>query len=131
MLRSNTEAQNKHRLMTSAIGEYFSIYREQIGQPLYTKPIKRLFHHWGARDLKKNYKIDFILEPKDKLLSAGWELGCIGVEAKPTPLEGSKFGKAISQMLDYQSAAFKLGDHSEAQELSMIFLLGPDRYHGV
>jgi hypothetical protein len=81
--------------------------------------------------LKKDYKIDYVLEPKPDLLTAGWELGCIGVEAKPSSLDGSKFGRAVSQMLDYQSAAFTIGDNSEPRELSMIFLLGPDRFHGV
>jgi len=49
MPRYDTEVQNKDRLMASPIGEYFSIHRERIGQPIYTKPIKRLFRRGQSR----------------------------------------------------------------------------------
>jgi hypothetical protein len=131
MRKFNTEAQNKKQLSQSAIAKYFYIHSEIVGRPVYVKPIKRLFEKWGVRSLKKSYKIDFVLEPKEGLLQRGWDLGCIGIEVKSSSLVGSKFGKAVSQIMDYQTSAFKLENHNEAKELSMIFLLGPDRFHGV
>lgn len=127
----STESENKRRLLGSSIQDHFTIHSERRGRPLFTKPIKRLFNEWGTRTLKKEFVIDFILEPKDSVIRSGWELGCIGVEAKPSPLVGSKFGKAVSQILDYQTAAFGgITSSTEEKELSMIFLLGPDKFHG-
>lgn len=125
-----TEAENKKRMLGSRVIDHFNVYGERRGTPQYIKPVKRLFDGWGLRSAKKKFVIDFVLEPKESALAAGWELGCVGIEAKQSPLVGSKFGKAVSQILDYQTAKFDLAPNLEACELSMIFLLGPDRFHG-
>lgn len=126
-----TEAANKAKLLNSSIVDYFTVHSERRGRPLFTKAIKRLYDGWGTRSLKRGYVIDFVLEPKQSLIQEGWELGCVGVEAKPSPLRGRNFGKAVSQILDYQASAFRLlNEVGDECELSMIFLLGPDRFHG-
>jgi hypothetical protein len=50
----------------------------------------------------------------------GWEIGCIGVEIKSTFHINEKPGKAIAQILDYQSCTYSLPNGKT--ELSMIFL---------
>ncbi len=128
---TRTEPQNKKLLIESSISRHFRIHSERPGRVHYTKPIKRLFNSWGSRRLKSNFTIDFVLEPLDSVLSEGWELGCVGVEAKPSQLNGSGFGRAVSQILDYQASKFTVSnDSTEEHELSMIFLLGPNRFHG-
>lgn len=130
-MKEFSEFENKKRLLNSRIGEHFWIYPERPGRPLFTKAIKRLYSDWGARRMKERFTIDFILEPKQSALDEGWELGSVGVEAKPSRLTGKSFGRAVAQILDYQAARFSLPSTGvEERELSMIFLLGPDRFHG-
>ncbi len=130
-MKSHSEPESKKRLQSSLVANYFSIHSEQRGQLQYAKPIKKLFDKWDVRRLKQKLVIDFVLEPKQALLDAGWDLGSVGVEAKPSPLVGSSFGKAFAQILDYQASIFPIrGQAAGQRELSMIFLLGPDRFHG-
>lgn len=128
-MKVRTEPENRRLLLDSVIPSYFNVYSERTGRLVYIKPIKRLFGEWSERPLKKTVKIDYVLEPTERTLALGWDLGCVGVEVKGSHLEGSDFGRAVSQILDYQCGAFYCRDDCPVEEeLSMIFMLGPHRF---
>ncbi|MBS0657211.1 MAG: hypothetical protein JSR82_03065 [Verrucomicrobia bacterium] len=112
--------------------QWFKIHKECRGTPAFTKPFKRLFAVWDVRRGKHHFQIDFILEPRTSLIETGWGLGCVGIEAKGSldGNDGSAFGRAFAQILDYQTAQFQIAPKTAPQPLSMIFLLGPKRFYG-
>jgi len=73
----------------------FEIWREVTGENLHPLP---------KMNNKRNYRIDRILAPTEKLKIAGWDKGYIGVEIKRS---GIKAGPPISQMFDYLHCAWK------------------------
>lgn len=121
MIKKVTEPDAKIEFLKKVPRNYFDVHEEVQGTPKFIKPIKRLFHKWGIGKEKNEYRIDFVLCPTKQCLAIGWDLGPIGVEVKKYPLVGKDAGKAISQMMDYQIAEFRLPDGDE-KELSMIFL---------
>ncbi|MCL4500379.1 MAG: hypothetical protein M1438_00810 [Deltaproteobacteria bacterium] len=115
-----TEKQAAENFINCVPSDYFNIYRECKGEAIYVKKLKRLFAYWDNKKVPTSGKIDFILEPTDLLEKIGWEIGCIGVEVKSSSLINKKPGKAIAQILDYQSRIYSLPNGKA--ELSMIFL---------
>jgi hypothetical protein len=75
----------------------FSVHHEVEG---------RLLHHRANTEGSGKVIIDRILVPKRPLISAGWTLGPIGIEAKRSSAKG--LGKAIAQAQDYSRAAFQM-----------------------
>lgn len=120
-MRKISEPHAKSKFLEKVPRKYFDIYKEIKGVPLYTKPIKRLYRKWGKGKEKNEYKIDFIISPTEECLKLGWDLGPVGVEVKKYPLVGKEFGRAISQIMDYQTAQF-MTPEGKTRELSMIFL---------
>lgn len=89
------------RMVPAHLFEVFPEVRGELGE---SKPIKRKFKDWGLSN-QKVVRIDYVLCPRKPLLEAGWELGSIGVEIKNCPglgRSGSKFGRVLSQLFDYQ-----------------------------
>lgn len=105
--------------------EYFNVHKQCKGEALYVKKLKRIFADWDKKKVPVSGVIDFILEPTDLLEKMGWEIGCIGVEVKSSFHINEKPGRAIVQILDYQSCTYQLPNRRT--ELSMIFLF-PYRY---
>ncbi len=73
----------------------FKIWCEVPGELLQPLPGKK----------EKDFRIDRILCPAEKLRAAGWTKGLIGVELKRS---GEKVGPPLSQCLDYLRAAWTL-----------------------
>ena len=84
------------------------------------KKLKKIFAAWDGRNIPNSGVVDFILEPTDELINNGWEIGCLGVEIKSSYAIENKPGRAIVQILDYQSCSYNLSNGTT--ELSMIFL---------
>lgn len=128
-MKTISEPHAKAKFLEKAPRLYFDVYKEVKGIPTYIKPIKRLYREWGNVKGKNEYKIDFILSPTYECLKLGWDLGPVGVEVKKYPLDGKEFGRAISQIMDYQSALFETPD-GHNKELSMIFLYSSSHAKG-
>ena len=94
----------------------FIVHREVCGSYLFTLPEKTTS---GA------CRIDRILEPTEKLITAGWGQGMIGVELKRSD---KKIGPVISQLLDYKKAAWKLPNGSLVI-LSYVFVYPAEKAH--
>jgi hypothetical protein len=109
--------------------EFFNIYKECKGEIQFIKPIKQLYINWKKTKIPKYMKIDYILEPTEKLLKAGWEIGCIGVEVKRT--NERMYGKILSQIFDYQNCLFEITGNNNKIPLSMIFLFPYERFYGL
>jgi len=123
------EPQAKKYLEEIIPREYFNIYKECKGDIQFIKPIKQLYIKWKKTKIPEYLKIDYILEPTEKLIDAGWELGCIGVEVKRT--NERMYGKILSQIFDYQNCFFKLPGNKNKIPLSMIFLFPYERFYGL
>lgn len=115
-----TEKQATEQFINCVPTEYFNVHKQCKGEAIYVKKLKRLFADWDNRKVPVCGIIDFILEPTNLLEKMGWEIGCIGVEVKSSFHINEKPGRAIVQILDYQSCAYQLSNGST--ELSMIFL---------
>jgi hypothetical protein len=113
-------------LFESAVpADLFTTHRECSGSITTIKPIKKLFIEWGKSKASKRLRIDYILEPTQKLLNIGWELGSVGVEVKKVggnSIPDKREGKILAQLFDYQSATFQISNNPVEQSLSMIFL---------
>ena len=105
--------------------DLFHVHPQCKGKAVYVKKLKRLFAGWDNRKAPIGGIVDFILEPTRALEEYGWEIGCVGVEIKSSFAVEKNAGKAITQILDYQSCLYSLP--SGDTELSMIFLF-PYRY---
>ena len=115
-----TEKQATEKFYSGVPTEYFRVHKQCKGEALYVKKLKKLFANWDQKPPPGYGKVDFILEPTDSLLKQGWEIGCIGVEIKSSFNIVNRPGRAIAQILDYQSCEYSLP--SGRTELSMIFL---------
>jgi hypothetical protein len=115
-----TEKQAKEQFINCVPAEYFYVHKECKGEAIYVKKLKKIFANWDRRKVPANGIIDFILEPTSLLIEKNWEIGCIGVEIKSSFDIKNKSGKAIVQILDYQSCIYSLPNGRT--ELSMIFL---------
>jgi len=115
-----TEKQATEQFLMCVPSEYFKIHRQCKGEPIYLKKLKRDFLNWDQKPVPKYGLVDFILEPTDELMKKGWEIGCVGVEIKSTFQINKNPGKAIVQILDYQSCKYSLNGNET--ELSMIYL---------
>jgi hypothetical protein len=100
--------------------EYFKIHKQIRGKAIFVKKFKKIFSVLDGTKCQNTVMIDFILEPTDKLLEEGWEIGCIGIEIKSSFGIEKIAGRALCQILDYQSCMYKLPEMTT--ELSMIFL---------
>jgi hypothetical protein len=109
--------------------EFFNIYKECKGVIQSIKPIKQLYINWKKTKIPKYLKIDYILEPTEKLLKAGWEIGYIGVEVKRT--NERMYGKILSQIFDYQNCLFEIPGNNNKIPLSMIFLFPYERFYSL
>lgn len=89
-----TEEQAVNALLT-ATKNLFRPYLEVEGRYFALRP--------GVSD--RGARADCILVPTNEMCARGWDLGIIGVEAKRP---GEKAGRAISQVLDYSLAVFRL-----------------------
>jgi hypothetical protein len=74
----------------------------------------------------KKLRIDYILLPSKPLLSAGWDLGPVGLECKKS---GEKIGPPLSQMMDYSRAGWDIRDGYSIL-LKYIFLFPMERQGG-
>ncbi|MEW6660273.1 MAG: hypothetical protein AB1424_16635 [Thermodesulfobacteriota bacterium] len=115
-----TEKQATEQFINCVPAEYFYVHRQCKGEAIYVKKLKKIFADWDNKKVPVRGVIDFILEPTALLEEKGWEIGCIGVEIKSSFDIEEKPGKAIVQILDYQSCIYSLPNGST--ELSMIFL---------
>ncbi|MDD5642935.1 MAG: hypothetical protein PHX53_14890 [Syntrophales bacterium] len=115
-----SEMQATEQFIKCVPTEYFYVHKQCKGEAIYVKKLKRLFADWDNRKIPVSGIIDFILEPTRLLIEKNWEIGCIGVEIKSTYDIEKKPGKAIVQILDYQSCIYSLPNGRT--ELSMIFL---------
>lgn len=115
-----TENQATEQFKSSVPREYFNIHPQCKGEAIYVKKLKKIFANWDQRPIPSFGIVDFILEPTEKLLEKGWGIGCVGIEIKSSFQIQTKPGKAIVQILDYQSCCYPL-ENGKA-ELSMIFL---------
>jgi len=115
-----TEKQAREEFISGIPTEYFHVHKECKGKPLFLKKMKRLFADWDQKPSLGHVKVDFILEPTESLLKQGWEIGCVGVEIKSSFNILGRPGRAIAQILDYQSCEYSLPNGNT--ELSMIFL---------
>jgi hypothetical protein len=86
-----------------------------------------MIHPLPGMDNKSYYLIDRILSPTDKLVSAGWNLGLIGVELKKT---GIKVGPPLSQMLDYLRCAWIIPKTNIKALIDYCFLWPLDKCGG-
>lgn len=120
-----TEKEATEQFISCIPAEYFCVHKQCKGEATYVKKLKRQFAGWDKRKVPMGGIVDFILEPTSLLEKCGWEIGCIGVEIKSSFDIENKPGKAIVQILDYQSCIYSLP--SGKTELSMIFLF-PYRY---
>lgn len=121
-----TEEEATEQFISCIPAEYFKVYPQRKGEAIYVKKLKRQFADWDKRKVPMGGRVDFILEPTSLLEKCGWEIGCIGVEIKSSFDIKYKPGKAIVQVLDYQSCMYSLPT-GKTTELSMIFLF-PYRY---
>ena len=115
-----TEEQATERFIRAVPTECFNMHKQCRGKALYVKKLKRLFANWDQKPPPSTVKVDFILEPTASLLKQGWEIGCVGVEIKSSFNILNRPGRAIAQILDYQSCEYSLP--SGRTELSMLFL---------
>jgi hypothetical protein len=115
-----TEKQAAEQFVSSVPKKYFMIHSQCRGEAIYVKRLKKIFACWDEKAVPNYGLIDFILEPTNRLLEKGWEIGCVGVEIKSSFQIDKKPGKAIVQILDYQSCKYQL--NGRETELSMIFL---------
>jgi len=88
-----TEELAKSELMRHISDEHWSVEQEVVGQVVHPKQDCRA----------TSVRIDYILWPKEPLISAGWSVGPIGVEVKRS---GVKLGPVISQALDYMRCQY-------------------------
>jgi len=75
--------------------EAFKIHKEVKGYYLQPRP----------RTEDKEPRIDRLLLPLKKAVTAGWAYGAIGIEGKA---DATKAGKPISQAIDYARSVFRL-----------------------
>jgi DNA-binding transcriptional ArsR family regulator len=75
---------------------YLRIYREAQGRYFSNKP--------GCEE-KRGCRLDFLIQPTQKLIELGWE-ATFGIECKRT---SDRLGKAVCQCLDYKHAVFLVG----------------------
>lgn len=94
--------------LMESLGDYFGVLQEITGW--YLQP--------RSHCKPQQPRIDRILTPRKPLLTAGWDLGPVGVECKRS---GDKLGPAISQCMDYQRAAFPIG-HGYTVALEWVFV---------
>jgi hypothetical protein len=95
----------------------FKVYREVGGH--YTQP------RYGITPATP--RIDRVLVPNERLISAGWTHGIIGVECK---CSGKKLGPVVAQCQDYARAVFEIGDARFAVVCRWVFIWPLDRYFG-
>lgn len=114
------EPEATHEFQRIVPHEYFVIHKQISGEANYVKKLKKIFAAWDGKKFPSTGRVDFILEPTEKLINKGWEIGCIGVEIKSSFAIENKAGRAITQLLDYQSCTYQL--RGKTTELSMIFL---------
>lgn len=100
-----------------AKADCFRVYPEVPGY--YTQP--RAFAD------EQQPRIDRLLIPKANLLSAGWTLGAVGIEAKAS---SKKIGPIIAQALDYSRAVFVLPESHVRVCLSWVFIWPLDTIYG-
>lgn len=74
----------------------------------------------GREKYPQQWSSRFYIKPTEELINHGWEIGCVGVEIQSSYTIENKPGRAIVQILDYQSCTYNLS--SGTTELSMIFL---------
>ncbi len=117
-----TEKQATEKFISGVPSEFFHLHKQCKGKARYVKKLKQLFAGWDNKPLPGYGIVDFILEPTDSLLKQGWEIGCVGVEIKSSFNLIAKPGRAIAQILDYQSCEYSLPNGNIPEELSMIFL---------
>jgi hypothetical protein len=69
--------------------------------------------------------IDLILVPNPELKEAGWSWGPVGIEVKAS---GKKLGPALSQLIDYSTAAYPI--HQTWIVPDFFFLFPANRFKG-
>jgi len=97
----------------------FNVYSEVQGQYLQPK---------FGRTKEAAPRIDRVLVPKHTLCDRGWNHGCIGVEVKRS---GARVGPALSQMLDYRGAVWRIDPVRDIWIcLSWVMLWPASKEHG-
>lgn len=115
-----TEKEATRQFISCIPTECFNVHKQCKGQATHVKKLKKLFAEWDDRKVPDSGIVDFILEPTRLLEKHGWALGCVGVEIKSSFDILNNPGKAIVQILDYQSCNYSIPGGNT--ELSMIFL---------
>lgn len=87
----------------------FKVYSEVQGTCIQPRP-----NQAGSR-----LRIDRVLTPKQSLVDRGWAHGMIGIEIKASQM---KAAPAVSQMLDYSRAIWKVNPGGFQVMLSWVFL---------
>lgn len=74
----------------------------------------------------KGLRIDRILVPRQKLIAAGWNHGCVGVEIKRSNV---KIGPPIAQAMDYSRAVWTLPTAGIKVWLDWVFIWPMEPQH--
>lgn len=97
MFSTEQEADDEFNRLAELTG-CFKVYRQKTGHIHYLP-------RW--RDFKENYRPDFVLIPRRRLIEAGWPVGqSIVVDAKKSSIP---IGPGCNQLWDYLCASYECG----------------------
>lgn len=96
--------------------ELWAAYREVPGVLLQPRPSQ----------VDKGLRIDRVLVPQQKLIAAGWNHGCVGVEIKRSNI---KIGPPIAQAMDYSRAVWTLPAAGIQIWLGWVFIWPIEKQH--